>query len=156
MKIRHDALVASTGTTILVPYPWSQTTAPHLKIGYPQISSAGTQSSNEMQWLDKNERLPGTALLMARMTCERLHERSCSKFGQHNHANVINTCDTGTWGRLLFFCSSFLPIISMAMSQARLGNPMLYLVSSAHCYSLDLKPLNSLRLSEAYTYAEVN
>ena len=41
------------------PLSFSQVTATHLKIRYPSMnSSTGTRSSSELQWLDKDERVP--------------------------------------------------------------------------------------------------
>ena len=46
----NDIQTATDGTAIPIPYHHCQDTVNHLKIGYPYISSTGTQSSNELHW----------------------------------------------------------------------------------------------------------
>ena len=76
------SLVAIAGTIIMVTYHPSLVTATHLN-GYQSISSPGTQSSNQLQWLDWKHQL-GSLNNVHQDNMPHFVISKCQNLQQHN------------------------------------------------------------------------
>ena len=84
---------------------FSQVTATHLKIGYPgrwRISSTGTRSSNELQWLGQG--LEGVRIRVLQMASrQHAHYIAVSKIRTICHARVLWKM-ARAWKQLRLLC----------------------------------------------------